>query len=134
MLPRHTSCRTAAVVLYTTFYAAFTWVQFARVPVPTWLEGYVFLLFLSWPVGMLASVGRVLPATMGHVAHWVALAFGLVIVWFVSGRLFHSVPRLVNGTLRLALTVPAVTFFPLFALNWLVYVLGYTFGVAEILE
>lgn len=134
MFPRHTNCRTAAVVLYATFYAVFTWVQFARVPVPTWLEGYVFLLFLSWPVGMLASVGRVLPAAMGNVTYWVALAFGLVIVWFVSGRLFHSVPWLVDGTLRLALTIPAATFFPLFALNWLVYVLGYAFGVAEILE
>jgi hypothetical protein len=71
---------------------------------------------------------------MGNVTYWVALAFGLVIVWFVSGRLFHSVPWLVDGTLRLALTIPAATFFPLFALNWLVYVLGYAFGVAEILE
>ena len=78
--------------------------------------------------------GDVFPVAMSPATYRVALACGSVIVWLVAGRLFHSFPWLVAGTVRLAITIPAATFFPLFSLNWIVYFLGYAFGVAQILE
>lgn len=105
-----------------------------KIPHPGWLDAPLLLFFMSWPYGVVLGFEKALPRNTSMGVYWIALVFGGVLVWWTTGFFLRVFPSLLGGGFRLFVTIPIVTFFPLFVLNWFIYVMGLLLGTGEILE